>query len=869
MTTINEFVSYLRSLGLQLWADGEDLRYRGPKRKLTSTLRAQMRERKEEILTFLQTNNSVSNHHIYTPIRPARRDRNPPLSFGQERLWFLYHFEGGSATYNMPKAWRFSGVLNLTAFEQSLTEMVRRHEILRTTFTDAKGRPVQVIAPTLSFTPPVVDLRLLFQVEQKAEVQRLATQEAQLPFDLTQGSLWRWTLLQLSDIEHIALFTMHHIAMDNWSTSIIVRELSALYRAFCAGNTSPLPELPIQYADYALWQRQWLQGEVLEAKLAYWKQQLGGDLPILQLPTAAPRSAVKTNLSASHPFVIPPTLCDEIQALSRQERVTLFMTLLAALQVLLKRHTNQDDIVVGTDVANRKPTETESLIGFFVNLLVLRTDMSGNPSFRELLKRVRKVVLGAYEHQDLPFEKLVAALKFDRKMSHTPLFQVLFVFLSHSKHTWDLPGLTINQLEIKDEPTRFDLVLFIGKREQVIFGTWRYNAELFDDITIKQMSAHFETLLKSIVIQPDARINNLEMLTDKEKEQQSANKKQRKTSKLKKLMAVQTKAVELSQDRLVKADYFQPGAILPFVITPNVDDLNIIEWAKRNRDFIETKLRHNCAILFRHFDINSVADFESFAEAICPELFGEYGDLPREGLSDKVYGSTPYPQEQAILFHNESSHMHCWPSKIWFFCVQPAQQGGETPIVDCRKVFKLLDAKLRERFEQKQLMYVRNYIDGLDVSWQDFFHTTDKVTVENYCRQAGIHFEWLSGNGLRTRKVRPAVTRHPKTGEQVFFNQLQLHHVSCLEPSVRESLLSTLGEESLPRNVYYGDGSPIEDSVMTEIGEIYQEAKVSFPWQQGDILMLDNMLAAHGRNPYMGSRKVVVAMGEMIRSENT
>ena len=307
---------------------------------------------------------------------------------------------------------------------------------------------------------------------------------------------------------------------------------------------------------------------------------------------------------------------------------------------------------------------------------------------------------------------------------------------------------------------------------------------------------------------------------------------------------------------------------MPLVITPYVDDLNIIEWAKRNQDFIEANLLHNGAILFRNFGVNSVADFEGFAEAICSGLFGDYGDLPREGVSDKVYGSTPYPSEQAILFHNESSHMHCWPNKIWFFCMKPAQQGGETPIVDCRKVLKLLDTKLRERLEQKQLMYVRNYTDGLDIRWQDFFHTTDKAMVEDYCRQAGMEFEWLSGNGLRTRKVRSAVTKHPKTGEQVFFNQLQLHHISCLEPAVRQSLLTMFGEENLPRNVYYSDGSPIEDSVMTEIEAIYQKAKVSFSWQQGDILMLDNMLTAHGRNPYVGSRKIVVTMGEMIRNAN-
>ncbi|HEY9300097.1 MAG TPA: TauD/TfdA family dioxygenase, partial [Phormidium sp.] len=237
------------------------------------------------------------------------------------------------------------------------------------------------------------------------------------------------------------------------------------------------------------------------------------------------------------------------------------------------------------------------------------------------------------------------------------------------------------------------------------------------------------------------------------------------------------------------------------------------------------------------------------------------------GISGKVYGSTPYPADKAILFHNESSHLHRWPLKIWFFCVQPAEQGGETPIVDCRKVYQLLDPKLIEKFTQKQLVYVRNYTDGLDVSWQEFFRTTDKAVVEDYCRQAAIEFEWKENNGLKTKKIRPAVTKHPKTGEMVFFNQLPLHHVSCLDPAVRASLVSVFGEENLPRNVYYGDGTPIEDSVIEEIQAAYQKAAVTFPWQAGDILMLDNMLAAHSRNPFTGYRKIVVAMGEMFSED--
>jgi alpha-ketoglutarate-dependent taurine dioxygenase len=559
-------------------------------------------------------------------------------------------------------------------------------------------------------------------------------------------------------------------------------------------------------------------------------------------------------------------LSENLTVLSRQEGVTLFMTLLAAFQTLLYRYTEQDDIVVGTDIANRNRAEIEALIGFFVNLLVLRTDLSGNPSFRELLGRVREVALGAYAHQDLPFAKLVEALQPERKAGRTPLVQVLFVLQNTPMPALKFADLTLTPLQINTNKAKFDLALFMQETEQGIVGYWQYNTDIFHPLAIAHLSSHFETLLSNIAKNPDTRINTLEMLSETEKQQQIAAQTKREKANFNKFKNIKPKAVSLPQKQLIKTSSLQPEQPLPLVIEPDGDEIDLADWATSNREFIETNLLKHGGILFRGFNTSSVPEFEKVTSAICPDLFGEYGDLPREGVSGKVYGSTPYPPDKAILFHNESSHLHRWPLKIWFFCVQPAQQGGETPILDCRKVYQLIDPKLRARFEQKQLMYVRNYVEGLDVSWQDFFRTTDKAEVENYCRQAGIDFEWLENDGLKTRKIRPAVAKHPRTGELVFFNQLQLHHVSCLDPAVRKSLLSVFGEDKLPRNVYYGDGTPIEDSVIEELGAVYQAAQVSFPWQQGDILMLDNMLAAHGRNPYVGNRKIVVAMGDLMTS---
>ena len=336
------------------------------------------------------------------------------------------------------------------------------------------------------------------------------------------------------------------------------------------------------------------------------------------------------------------------------------------------------------------------------------------------------------------------------------------------------------------------------------------------------------------------------------------------TSPRKTLGAIRRKAVDLAHFNPVRESQIGDDQTLPLVMEPAADQVDLADWARNNREYIEQKLSQHGGILFRGFQLKGADDFERVAASICRELYSEYGDLPREGVAGKVYTSTPYPEDKSILYHNESSHMSRWPSKINFFCITVAKEGGATPIVDCRKVYQGLDPKIRETFEEKGLMYVRNFSEGLDVSWQRFFGTEDKSVVEESCHKAGMTCEWTSNDGLRIRQRCQAVLRHPKTGELSFFNQVQLHHVHCLEPAVRQSLLSIFKRDDLPRHVYYGDGSPIEDSVMDHVGEVYEKHAVRFQWQQGDMVSLDNMLVAHARDPYVGPRKIVVALGDMV-----
>ena len=467
----------------------------------------------------VETSLRVGQSMVAPPLLPIARSVEMPLSFAQARLWFLDQLEPGNAFYNIPAAVRLSGQLNLAALEQSLNQIISRHEALRTNFVTVNGQPVQVIASTLTLTLPVVDLCQLPESERERDCQRLANEEAVQPFDLATEPLVRTKLLQLSESEHVLLLTMHHIVSDGWSMGVLIRELAALYEAFCNDSLLVLPELPIQYPDFAVWQQQWLQAEVLESQLGYWKQQLYGAPALLELPTDRPRPVVQTFRGAHQSFVLSKEVTEALITLSQRQGATLFMTLLAAFETLLHRYTGQTDICVGTPIANRNRAEIEGLIGLFVNTLVLRTDMSGNPSFKDVLSRVRDVALEAYAHQDLPFEQLVEALQPSRDLSHTPLFQVMFVLENAPMPSLKLQGLTLSLLEVESATAKFDLTLSLENSEQGLIGSWEYNTDLFDAATITRIAGHYETLLEAIVTNPQQQVSQFPLLSEAERYQ--------------------------------------------------------------------------------------------------------------------------------------------------------------------------------------------------------------------------------------------------------------------------------------------------------------------------------------------------------------
>jgi amino acid adenylation domain-containing protein/non-ribosomal peptide synthase protein (TIGR01720 family) len=512
--TIIEFVSYLNSLGIKIWLEGDQLNYRAPKGVMNPDLKNKLLGRKSEILTFLEEAKSATDSS-FEPILSIERSKELPLSFAQQRMWFLYQLESQSPFYNEGFQLRSQGVLNVEVIGQSINEIIHRHEILRTTFPAVDGKPVQVISPSLALAIPILDLQGL----EESEVQQIVTKEARQPFDLNNGPLLRVTLLRLGSESHLLVLIMHHIITDGWSMGIFIQELSLLYRAFTLNSPLLLAELPIQYADFAVWQRQWLTEEVQKQQLNYWKQQLAGAPPLLELPTDKPRPAVQTFCGATQEFQIDRNLSEQIKIFSQQSGATLFHTLLAAFVVLMFRYSGQDDICIGSPIANRNRREIESVIGFFVNTLVLRHQIEGNPSFSEFLSQARQVATSAYTHQDVPFEQVVEALQPERSLSYNPLFQVVFVLENFLLDTLELPDVTLTPQFIERGTSQFDLTLAVWDTKEGLIGWWEYNSDLFEPDTIARMTSHFQTLLAAIIANPNQPIGELPLLSQQERHQ--------------------------------------------------------------------------------------------------------------------------------------------------------------------------------------------------------------------------------------------------------------------------------------------------------------------------------------------------------------
>lgn len=517
--TLSDLLSEVKSRGIRIYLDGDRVRCQSSREVLTPELRSALGAYKFQLIALLSRN----DRQQAPPMAPVPRGKPLPLSFAQQRLWLVDQLEPGNSAYNMTSALRLIGRLDVDALNRSFNEVIRRHEALRTTFDTIDGKPVQVIHRLSEMVLRIVDLGDWAESEREEEVKRLLQQDAEIPFNLTKGPLLRTTLFRVNERvdqpEYVLQLTMHHIVSDDWSVAILFREVALVYDAFRKGWPSPLSPLWIQYADFACWQRQWLQGEILERQLTYWKNRLAGSLPRLSLPTIRSTEALSTYEADVHDFLWPSDLAARLKNLSLQNGVTLYMILLAAFQLLLYRYTGQRDICIGTPIANRNRVDIESIVGFFVNTLVLRTDLSGNPSFAQLLKRVGETALGAQMHQDLPFDRLVEELQPVRDLKHSPFFQIMFVLHNVYFEEPEIPGIRTSLINGIKKSTPFDLTLHFAESQDGLRGWFEFKSHLFGRAFVRQMEKNLRVIAEYIVTDPQCRLSEVPVLTEAERHQ--------------------------------------------------------------------------------------------------------------------------------------------------------------------------------------------------------------------------------------------------------------------------------------------------------------------------------------------------------------
>ncbi|MEM8536036.1 MAG: condensation domain-containing protein, partial [Chloroflexota bacterium] len=513
-----ELLAQLQQRGIKLWVSDGELRYRAPRGALTQELRANLAAHKAQVLAFLHQADHVK-HTTLPPIKPCKRNGPAPLSFAQERLWFLDQWQPGTAAYNLFESVRMEGRLDTHALERSFNTIIQRHEALRTIFDVRDGQPVQIIVPTSTYPLRIIDIQMCFSQQYDILLRHLAFKEKQEPFNLRNGPLIRFSLIRLTPTDHVLFLSMHHIISDGWSMGVFIREAVQCYTAYIQDATPQLADLAIQYIDFAYWQRDWLSNGALDDQLTYWKDQLANAQDILQLPIDRQRPALQTFEGTTVTRLLPQALLQSLNSICQQTDTTLFMALLSLFNVLLCRYTKQNDILVGTPIANRTQIEVEQLIGFFVNTLVLRTDLSDNPTLVELLRRVRITTLAAYEHQDTPFEKVVETLQPTRDLSLPPLFQVLFVLQNTPMPQAELPDLTFTPVPFEGSTAQFDLSMFVLEQPAGLQVALQYNTNLFEETTILRMHDHFHRLVEAVITDFQQPIAHLSILTKQEMQQ--------------------------------------------------------------------------------------------------------------------------------------------------------------------------------------------------------------------------------------------------------------------------------------------------------------------------------------------------------------
>lgn len=783
-----------------------------------------------------------------------------PLSPMQQGMLFYDLLEPEAGAYNVEISVSIEEPLDEAALVEAWRATLAHHAVFRTSFVfDEREEPLQAVHAAVDFPIVVEDWRGRGQAAQEALIEERLEAERARRFDLRRAPLTRVVVIRRADAHFHLIWTYHHILLDGWSWPLVFRDLFAAYAAASEGRPIQLPA-PRPFRDHIAWLRQ----QDADAAARFWREELAGLPPRPPLDVAAPPAGAGVSGYRAEWTRLSAGAGDALRALARARRVTLSSVFQAAWSLWLASRTDARDLVFGVAVAGR-PAElagVDQIVGPFINALPLRVRFDSATTAATLLSQLHAHNARVRQFEYAPLARIAG---WAGRPSGEPLFET---FVAFQNYPVDPSALGQGRRVAVRNPqsairTNNPLTLGVIPGNEIalylLYDAGRFGREAVVGV-LDQLSA----LLDALATSPEAVVGALvEQARAREKRRHMSKSREGLSARLRKISAVQPKLVQVSAQDLVRTAEMGAGPTPLLLFEPRLEGVNLAAWLAGHRDEVETRLGEHGALLFRGFGPRTEADFGALARSLWPGLL-DYteGSTPRSDLGNQVYTSTEYPADQSIPLHNEMSYSRTWPMKIAFCAIQPAASGGETPIADSRRVYARIDPAVRARFADKGVMYVRNFGEGLDVPWQKVFRTGEPAEVERHCREHGIRWEWLGGDRLRTRQVSQAVFEHPVSREPVWFNQAHLFHVSNLEPAVLESLLAILPEEELPRNAYYGDGTPIEGALLEEIRQIYREESTRFPWRTGDVMLLDNVRVAHGRLPFGGPRRIVVAMAE-------
>jgi amino acid adenylation domain-containing protein/FkbH-like protein len=777
-----------------------------------------------------------------------------PLSAGQRGVWIADQLANHPATFNTPIVLKTRGRLDIELMRQNLWQVLTRHQVICSRIGLKDGQPFQERVAAESLDIGWLDLRgmepaQIIDARARTAIRQLADQ----PFDLERGPLGRACIISTADDCNYLVGVIHHICCDGWSMVILRDEIVAMYRAL-SGDSGDLPSLPLQYSDYARWQDRWGK-ELWQPMLPQARQQLTGQMPPLLLPRS-------TETQDDGPVVcdIPTETVERLKALALEQHCTLFMVLLAAFEAVLTEATGQTDLWIGSAISNRDHPVLERLVGYLANMVVLRTDLTGSRSFRDLLMRVKTATLDAHERRHVPFEELVAQMTPRRDARQTRLHAV-FELHNAPNQTLELPGVQCETVDIVSAGAKYERALLVQETPDGLHCVFEYDPRLHGSRQIHALLQRFCSVIAEVLQNIDTAIVGGPVHPTATARLPSATVSRWRQQYRGSVAAAAPRAAPgLAQPADAGPDLEQ----MPAVFEAGHHGTTMVSWLRQNREAMEQTLARRGALLFRGFGIDTAPQLREVAAAITTNLLRENGEhVPVAGIAG-IQTPINYAHDRKLLWHNENTFNKDWPTRLLFACGEPATTGGETPLVDSRKVLAALPDEVKGPFLEHGVMYVRNYGRTVGRSWQSVFMTDERAEVEEKCRAAGFDFEWRADGGLRTACVRPAVLRHPTTGELSWCNQAQHWHPACLDEATRSVFSEVANDAGFPRHCHYGNGAAIPDDHITSVLQTYQKLEVTFTWQRGDLLILDNLLVAHARNPYRGARQIFVAMGDCI-----